>query len=146
MFQCVDKPTRCNTSYKRSLLSTNWLHMFRTITSPSSHKLYNALVCSCYQASLAVALQQLGGLSEYRKMEARWSEWCDPKGGFLFEGVETTARRPAILTEVSSWFLSVPPDNSNLFRSALFHILPNSLFTDHPNIQRCVYIIYIYML
>ena len=33
--------------------------MFRTITSPSSgassHKPYNALVCSCYQASLAVA-------------------------------------------------------------------------------------------
>ena len=33
--------------------------MFRTITSPSSgassHKLYNALVCSCYQASLTVA-------------------------------------------------------------------------------------------
>ena len=33
--------------------------MFRTVTSPpsgaSSHKLYNALVCSCYQASLAVA-------------------------------------------------------------------------------------------
>ena len=33
--------------------------MFRTITSPSSgasaHKLYDALVCSCYQASVAVA-------------------------------------------------------------------------------------------
>ena len=59
MFQCVDKPTRCNTSYEWSLLSINWLYMFRTITSPSSgassHKLYNALVCSCYQASLAVA-------------------------------------------------------------------------------------------
>ena len=37
----------------------NWLYMFRAITSPSSgassHKLYNALVCSCYQASLTVA-------------------------------------------------------------------------------------------
>ena len=59
MFQCVDKPTRCITSYERSLLSINWLYMFRTITSPSSgassHKLYNALVCSCYQASLAAA-------------------------------------------------------------------------------------------
>ena len=44
MFQCVDKPTRCNTSYEWSLLSINWLYMFRTITSPSSgassHKLY----------------------------------------------------------------------------------------------------------
>jgi hypothetical protein len=62
MFQCVDKPTRCNTSYERSLLSIIWFYMFRTITSPSSgassHKLYNA-VQSCYQASLAVALQQL---------------------------------------------------------------------------------------
>ena len=58
MFQCVDKPTRCNTSYEWSLLSIIWLYMFRTITSPpsgdSSHKLYDALVCSCYQASLAV--------------------------------------------------------------------------------------------
>ena len=56
---CVDKPTRCNTSYEWPLLSINWLYMFRTITSPSSgassHKLYNALVYSCYQASLAVA-------------------------------------------------------------------------------------------
>ena len=36
--------------------------MFRTITSPSpgasSHKLYKALVCSCYQASLAVAIHK----------------------------------------------------------------------------------------
>ena len=51
MFQCVDKPTRCNTSYEWSLLSIIWLYMFRIITSPSSgassHKLYNALVCSC---------------------------------------------------------------------------------------------------
>ena len=51
MFQCVDKPTRCNTSYEWSLLSINWLYMFRTITSPSSgassHKLYNALICPC---------------------------------------------------------------------------------------------------
>ena len=56
--QCVDKPTRCNTSYEWSLLSINRLHMFRTITSPSSgassHKLYNVLVCSCYQVSLAL--------------------------------------------------------------------------------------------
>ena len=40
------------------LLSINWLYMFLTITSPSSgassHKLYNSLVCSCYQASLAL--------------------------------------------------------------------------------------------
>ena len=54
MFQCVDKPTRCNTSYEWSLLSIIWLYTFRTITSPtsgaSSHTLYNALVCSCYQA------------------------------------------------------------------------------------------------
>ena len=59
MFQYVDKPTRCNTCYEWILLSTNWLYMFRTITSPtsgaSSHKLYNGLVCSCYQTSLAVA-------------------------------------------------------------------------------------------
>ena len=34
--QCVDKPTRCNTSYEWSLLSINWLYMFRTITSPPS--------------------------------------------------------------------------------------------------------------
>ena len=49
--QCVDKPTRCNTSYELSLFSIIWLYMFGTITSPSSgassHKLYNALVCSC---------------------------------------------------------------------------------------------------
>ena len=49
LYQCVDKPTRCNTSYEWSLLSINWLHMFRTITSPSSgassHTVYNALVC-----------------------------------------------------------------------------------------------------
>ena len=53
MFQCVDKPTRCNTYYEWSLLSINWLYMFRTISSPSSgassHKLYNTL-----QASLTV--------------------------------------------------------------------------------------------
>ena len=59
MFQCVDKPTRCNTSYDWSLLSIIWLYIFRTIASPSpgasSHKLYNSLVRSCYQASLAVA-------------------------------------------------------------------------------------------
>ena len=58
MFQCVDKPTRCNTSYEWSLLSINWLYMFRTITSPSSgassHKLYNAFGMFV-QASLAVA-------------------------------------------------------------------------------------------
>ena len=63
MFQCVGKRTRCNTSYERSLLSINWLYMFRTITSPSSgtssHKLYNALVCSCCQASLGVATARL---------------------------------------------------------------------------------------
>ena len=51
MFRCVDKPTRCNTSYEWSLLSINWLYMFLTTTSPSSGvsslKLYNALVCSC---------------------------------------------------------------------------------------------------
>ena len=51
IFQCVDKPTRCNTSYEWSLLFIIWLYMFRTITSPSSgtssHKVYNALVCSC---------------------------------------------------------------------------------------------------
>ena len=55
--QCVDKPTRCNTSYEWSLFSIMWLYIFRTITSPStgasSRKLYNALVCSCYQASLS---------------------------------------------------------------------------------------------
>ena len=66
MFQCVDKPTRCSTSYEWSLLSINWLYTFQTITSPSSgassHKLYNALVRSCYQASLAV-VQQLDSLS-----------------------------------------------------------------------------------
>ena len=59
VFQCVNKPTRCNISYEWSLLSINWLYMFRTITSPSSgassHKLCNALVCSCYQASLAAS-------------------------------------------------------------------------------------------
>ena len=31
MFQCVDKPKRCNTSYEWSLLSINWLYMFRTV-------------------------------------------------------------------------------------------------------------------
>ena len=59
VFQCVDKPTRFNTSYECPSLSINWLYMFRTTTSPSSgassHKLYNALVRSCYQASLAGA-------------------------------------------------------------------------------------------
>ena len=58
MFQCVDKPTRCNTSCEWSLLSIIWLYMFRTITNPSpgasSHKLYDELVCSCYQAGLTV--------------------------------------------------------------------------------------------
>ena len=53
MFQCVDKPTRCNTSYEWSLLSINWLCMFRTVTSPSSrassHKMCKALVRSCRQ-------------------------------------------------------------------------------------------------
>ena len=62
--QCVDKPTRCNTSYEWSLLPINWLYMFRTITSPSSgassHELYSALVRSCYQASLAVAWIYIG--------------------------------------------------------------------------------------
>ena len=57
--QCVDKPTRYNSSYEWSLLSINWLYIFLTISSlssrASSHKLYNALVCSCYQESLAVA-------------------------------------------------------------------------------------------
>ena len=51
IFQCVGKPTRCNTSYEWSLLFIIWLYMFRTITSPSSgassHRLYNELVCSC---------------------------------------------------------------------------------------------------
>ena len=41
--KCVDKPTSCNPSYEWSLLSINWLYMFRTITSQSSgassHKL-----------------------------------------------------------------------------------------------------------
>ena len=50
ILQCVDKPTRCNTSYKWSLFFIIWLYMFRIITSPSSgassHKLYNVLVCS----------------------------------------------------------------------------------------------------
>ena len=63
MLQYVDKLTRCNTSYEWSLLFIIWLYMFRTITSPSSgassRKLYNALVCSCHQASLAVWTQQL---------------------------------------------------------------------------------------
>jgi hypothetical protein len=58
MFHCVDKPMICNISYEWSLLSIHWLYMFRTITSPSSgassSKLYNVLVCSCYQASVAV--------------------------------------------------------------------------------------------
>ena len=62
-YKTIRKPTRCNTSNEWSLLFINWLYMFRTITSPSSgassHKLYSALVCSCYQASLAVATQQL---------------------------------------------------------------------------------------
>ena len=56
MFQCVDKTKRCNTFYEWSLLFIIWLYMFRTITSPSSgassHKLYNALVRSCYQLLL----------------------------------------------------------------------------------------------
>ena len=50
---CVDKPTRCNTSYEWSLLFIIWLCMFRTITSPSSgassHRLYNELVCTSTQ-------------------------------------------------------------------------------------------------
>ena len=58
ILKCVDKPTRCNTSYEWSLFFIIWLYMFRTITSPSSgvssHKLYNALARSCYQASPAV--------------------------------------------------------------------------------------------
>ena len=56
---CLGKSTNCNTSYEWSLLFINWLYLFGTITSPSSgassRKLYNALVCSCSQASLAVA-------------------------------------------------------------------------------------------
>ena len=57
ILRCVDKATRYNTSYEWSLFATIWLYMFRTVTSSSSgassHKVYNALVHSCYQASLA---------------------------------------------------------------------------------------------
>ena len=55
---CLDKPTRCNTSYAWSLLSINWIYIFRTITSPSSgassHELYKALVCLAGESSCCV--------------------------------------------------------------------------------------------
>ena len=70
ILQCVNKPTRCNTSYEWSLFFIIWLYMFRTITSPSSgassHKPYNALVCSCYQACLAVAWIYVVGSKSFR--------------------------------------------------------------------------------
>ena len=74
--QCVDKPTRCNTSYGWSLLSINWLYMFQTITSPSSgassHKLYNA--------SLAVAWMYIHGTARL----ALYSLWDDaPDDGLV---------------------------------------------------------------
>ena len=60
---CVDKPTRCNTSYEWSLFSIIWLYMFRTIANPSSEasslKLYNALVCSCRRDSPARTYQYI---------------------------------------------------------------------------------------
>ena len=59
ILQCVDKPTKCTDSNEWSLFLIIWLYMFRTVTSlssgASSHKPYNALVRSCYQAGLAVA-------------------------------------------------------------------------------------------
>ena len=63
MFRCVDKTTRYNTSYEWTLLSINWLYMFRAITSPSSgastHKLYNALVCSFIHKKCCISLVYL---------------------------------------------------------------------------------------
>ena len=54
ILKCVDKPTRCSTSYEWSLFSIIWLYMFRTITSPSSgassHKLYNPFGTSWYSS------------------------------------------------------------------------------------------------
>jgi hypothetical protein len=48
------------------------------------------------------------------------------------------ALRPAILTEVSPWFSSVPPDNAGncliLRHKRSFYILPNSWSINHPTI------------
>ena len=70
MFRCVDKPTRCSASYERTLLSTDWPYMFWTITSPSSgassHKLFNALVCSCRRVYL------LCGCTSTQQLRLAW--------------------------------------------------------------------------
>ena len=61
ILQCVDKPTRYNTSYGWSLFSIIWLYMFWTTTSPSSgassHKLHKVLVCSCKLACTNIPIR-----------------------------------------------------------------------------------------
>ena len=87
MFQCVDKPTICNTFYEWSLLSINWLYIFRTITSPSSgassHKLYKAL-----QASVAVAWMYIHAIAtlawQHEHTNSLYSLWDDaPDDGLV---------------------------------------------------------------
>ena len=93
--ECVDKPTRCKTSYEWSLFSIIWLYMFRTITSPlsgaSSHKLYNALVRSCYQTSLAAATQQLDS-SDSTKVPMRYTESSKKMDGICLSRCTWTVR------------------------------------------------------
>ena len=61
--------------------------MFRTITSPlsgaSSHELYNALVSSCYQASVAVARMYIHATATLA-CNALYSLWDDaPDDGLV---------------------------------------------------------------
>ena len=66
--------------------------MFRAVTSPSSgvssHKLYNALVRSCYQASLDVAWMYIHATArlawEHEHTNALYILWNDvPDGGLV---------------------------------------------------------------
>lgn len=46
-------------------------------------------------------------------------------------------RRPTVLRFL--WFISLPPGGTAVFDTTdLFHILPNSLTTYHPNIRRYI--------
>jgi hypothetical protein len=61
-------------------------------------------------------------------------------------GVETTARRPAVLSDVSSWFLSVPPGNTNYFKTASFPIHYSLIVLISNDTRVCVCVcVYIYV-
>ena len=77
VLECIDKPTRCNTSYEWSLLFINRLCMFRTITSPSSgassHKLYNASQTSL--AASSTSTQQLDSPARTYQCVIQFMRW-----------------------------------------------------------------------